>query len=151
MTKTKIIGVGNEFRHDDGLGILAARRLISLVLPSVVVLEDFGEGTSLMDNWGDADKVIIIDAVNTDYEPGKIIRLSAHEEPIPTKFFNYSTHAFGVAEAIELARSMDELPSELILFGIQGVDFSSGSGLSETVEKSMDQLVEFVLNEISEK
>ena len=151
MLKTKIIGVGNELRHDDGLGIIAARRLISLVPSDVIVIEDFGEGTSLMNNWENANKVIIIDAVNAEYEPGKIIRLCANHGPIPGKFFNYSTHAFGVAEAIELTRSIDELPMELILFGIQGMEFGSGIGLSIKVKKSMDRLVELVLNEILEK
>ena len=151
MLKTKIIGIGNELRHDDGLGIIAARRLISLAPSDVIVIEDFGEGTSLINNWENANKVIIIDAVNAEYEPGKVIQLFAHNEPIPSKFFNYSTHAFGVAEAIELARAMNKLPMELILFGIQGVDFSSGMGLSEKVKKSMNRLVELVLDEISEE
>ena len=58
----------------------------------------------------------------------------AGNSPIPSDFFNYSTHAFSVAEAVELARALNKLPTRLLIYGIEGVDFSAGIGLTEAVQ-----------------
>jgi len=43
-----LIGVGNEFRTDDGLGILTAREIRRRGYPGVQVMEANVEGTSLL-------------------------------------------------------------------------------------------------------
>ena len=65
-----------------------------------------------------------------------------------TKFFNFSTHGFGVAEAVELARSLNQLPPQLIIYGIEGKNFADGFGLSPEVEGAAAQVVRRVLLEI---
>jgi hydrogenase maturation protease len=56
-----VIGVGNEFRTDDGLGILAAREIRRRTYPGVEVLEAGGEGTALLESWKGYDHVLIVD------------------------------------------------------------------------------------------
>src|SRR5712692_1537146 len=101
-----VIGIGNQYRGDDANGILLARRINSLNLPQVRVIEQAGEGAALIDAWesSGASLVILIDAVCSGAEPGTVYRLDVNNKTIPTSFFNYSTHAFSLAEAIELAR-----------------------------------------------
>ena len=53
-----LIGVGNEFRNDDALGILVAREIRRRNVPGVTVVERSGEGTALMDAWAGAELVI---------------------------------------------------------------------------------------------
>jgi hydrogenase maturation protease len=55
--------------------------------------------------------------------------------------FHYSTHRFGLAEAVETARALGLLPGSLRVFGIEGQDFGAGIGLSPAVEHSADLLV----------
>jgi len=145
---TLIIGLGNEYRRDDAVGLVVARRLREAAPESVRVLEESGEGAALMDSWKDADAVILIDAVHSGAKPGTIHRFDAHTQPIATKFFRYSTHAFGVAEAVELARALGRLPPRLIVYGVEGKSFEAGLGLSPEVEKAAQEVVERVLEDL---
>ncbi len=143
-----IIGVGNEYRSDDGAGIAVARRLRALFPASVTILEQSGEGAALIQAWQGAAWVMLVDAVRSGAPPGTIHRLDARAEPMPTGFFNYSTHAFSVAEAVELARSLDQLPPHLIVYGIEGENFAAGVGLSAAVEQAVEAVVERAAAEI---
>jgi hydrogenase maturation protease len=143
-----VIGVGNEYRGDDGVGVVAARRLRALLPECVSVLEESGEGAALMQAWQDAVWVVIIDAAHSGAPPGTVHRLDARLETAPAGFFHYSTHAFSVAEAIEMARALDRLPAQLIVYGIEGESFAAGFGLSPAVEKAVDAVVERVAGEV---
>ncbi|OGF56347.1 MAG: hydrogenase maturation protease [Candidatus Fraserbacteria bacterium RBG_16_55_9] len=140
-----IIGVGSAYRRDDAVGLIIAQRLRAKKLNHVQIREESGEGTSLMESWKDADTLILIDAVHSGAAPGTLYRLNAHRQTIPTDFFHYSTHAFSVAEAIELARALNQLPRRLIVHGIEGENFEMGEGLSPEVEKATEEALRLVL------
>jgi hydrogenase maturation protease len=142
------IGIGNEFRQDDGVGIEVARVLKTMKLPHVRVIEQTGEGAALMDAWAGAEKVILVDAVLSGQEPGTIYRINAHEQQIPRDFFSYTTHAFSVAEAVEMARTLSQLPPTLIVYGVEGKAFSEGIGLSPIVEQAVQAVLEKIVGEI---
>lgn len=141
---TLVIGVGNTFRGDDAAGILVARRLNALDLPEVEILEHSGEGAGLMEAMKDRDSVILVDAVQSGAAPGDIMRFEAHTESLPAHFSGCSTHAFGVAEAIEMARLLSELPRRLIVFGIEGKTFKPGSDLSPEVARAIQETTDKV-------
>lgn len=144
-----VIGVGTEYRRDDRIGLVVARNIKALQLPNVTVVEESGEGTALMAAWTHAENVILIDAVFSGAVPGTIFRIDVNTEQIPSKFFHYSTHEFGVAEAIELARVLHELPTHLILYGIEGADFGWGTEISPEAEKVSEEVISLLLNDIS--
>lgn len=136
-----VIGLGNNFRRDDGAGRIVARTLKAAAGEDFRVLEESGEGAALIDTWRGADQVILVDAAHSGAVPGTVHRLDAHAQPIPSNFFHYSTHAFSVAEAVELARALGQLPPRLIVYGIEGKDFSSGEGLSPEVSAAVEEVV----------
>jgi hydrogenase maturation protease len=142
--KTLIIGIGNEYRSDDGVGLVVARRLRPRVGDAFAVIEQTGEGASLIEAWRGAGSVIVIDAVTSGAEPGTIHRFEANTETLPKSLFRYSTHAFSLAEAIELARALGELPSRLVVYGIEANDFTAGVGLSSAVDEAARQLEELL-------
>ena len=146
--KTVFIGVGNPFRSDDGAGCAVVRRLRAEVPPGVKVLEETGDGTELLEAWKEADCVILVDAVLSGAPPGTIHRLDARAEKLPVWFSHSSTHSFGVAEAIELARTMGELPAQLVVYGIEGLDFSPGTELSPEVAEVVPAAASLILQEI---
>jgi hydrogenase maturation protease len=143
-----VIGVGNAYRGDDAIGLVVARRLKKRALDHVKVLEESGEGAALMESWKDAGTVILIDAVHSGAMPGTIHRLDPHAQPISAKFFHHSTHAFGLAEAIEITRALDQLPPQLIVYGVEGKSFEAGAELSLEVEKAAQEVVKRVLRDI---
>jgi len=142
------IGVGNPFRSDDGAGRAVVRRLRGAIPSGVKVLEETGDGAELLEAWEGADCVILVDAVQSGAPTGTIHRLDARLEKLPVWFSHSSTHAFGVAEAIELARTMGELPERLVVYGIEGLDFSAGTDLSPEVAEVVPAAANLILQEI---
>lgn len=146
--KTLLIGIGNEYRRDDAVGLIIARRVQEKALKTITVREASGEGAALMEAWKEAQTVILVDAVCSGAEAGTIHRIEAREQPLPAKFFHYSTHAFSVAEAIELARVLNQLPPRLIVYGIEGKNFAAGVGLSPEVNEVVQKVMDDVLRDV---
>jgi hydrogenase maturation protease len=144
-----LIGVGNEYRSDDRAGREIVRRIAAMKLNGIRTMETGGEGAALMDLLDQAHRVYVFDAALSGADPGTIHRIEAHHELVPSRFFHYSTHAFSVAEGIEMARAMGRLPERLILFGIEGRRFEHGTTLSEPVEKAVGVVITMVLRELT--
>ncbi len=147
LRKILLVGVGNEYRSDDGIGLMVARAIKEKQHPSVIVKEESGEGAALMESWQGFQNVMIVDAVSSGALPGTIFRIEANKGTVPIKFFHYSTHAFSVAEAIELARTMNVLPSKLIVYGIEGKNFAAGTTISTNVQKAAKQVVKQIVTD----
>lgn len=140
-----IIGVGNELRSDDALGILIARELRRRVPPCVRVLEASGEGAALIDLWAGATDLILIDAVRSTAAPGTLHVIDLSEDNIPRSIGARSSHAFGVAEAVATARELGILPTHVRLFGVDGKNFSPGTEISSSVRSRVGEVVNDVL------
>lgn len=143
-----VIGVGNAYRGDDAVGLWVIRRLQDEVGDAVRIQEASGEGAALLESWQEADVVILVDAVRSGGAPGTISRFDAHEQALPVAFFRYSTHAFSVAEAVALARTLHRLPPRFVVYGIEGHTFAAGIGLSPAVEAAVEHVVTQVRREI---
>jgi len=143
-----LIGVGNEFRCDDGVGILAARRIREKNFPGIVVVESDGDAAALLNAWAGMKTVVIIDAVSSGAAPGTIHRIDARRQSVPRELFPFSTHALGLAHAVELARSLGKLPINIIIYGIEGEQFTAGSSLSPKVQDALNEVLQLVTGEI---
>ena len=129
-----VIGIGNPFRRDDGVGIKVAEAVAAANAVDCEVQFQSGEGAALMECWVEATNVIVIDAVRSGSAPGKIHEIDAVKNHVACDFFHYSSHAFGLAEAIEMARALNQLPESLTVIGVEGKDFSEGIGLTPEVK-----------------
>lgn len=144
----RIIGLGNSVRGDDAVGLLAARRLRGQVGNHVDVIEAESAGVELLDLMAGAGAVLIIDAARSGQAPGTIHRLDASACSIAPHMFPRSTHAIGVGEALELARTLGVLPNKVIVYGIEAGDTDIGHPLSPAVGHALHEVVELVLREI---
>ena len=99
-----------------------------------------GECSPLIDLWEGRDEVVLVDAASPGTAPGAITRFEAGAEPLPARTLRSSTHAFGIPEAIELARSLNRLPARVTVYAIEGADFTPGAFLSPVVEAAVDAL-----------
>ncbi|MBF2054474.1 MAG: hydrogenase maturation protease [Candidatus Sericytochromatia bacterium] len=151
-----ILGIGNRFRRDDGLGPLAVQALQQRSWP--IPAPDFaccsGEGTQLMAAWQGYQWVLLIDAIaagRSDHAAGQLLCWDALTETIPQELFHYSSHAFGLAEAVEMARALGELPPQLWIYGLSGADFGAGEGLSEAVSAALPLLLDAVCQRIRQQ
>ena len=156
MTTTVCIGVGNPFRNDDGVGVEIVRSLQETMskpplqdsLPPTDFVEASGEGTELINTWASYDQVYIFDAVMHQGNTGRIHRLEASSDRLPMDFFKYSSHAFSLAEAVEMSRVLNRLPKKLVVFGVEGENFSFGDTLSPSIVAAAKKVVDEVISEL---
>ncbi|MGA2793089.1 MAG: hydrogenase maturation protease [Roseiarcus sp.] len=148
---TLIIGLGNPDRGDDAAGRAVAARLKARVPRDMRVIECGGEATALLARLGEADEVILVDAAISGAAPGTVERFEAHEAPLPAARFGMSTHGFGLAEAIELARALGQLPRRCVVYAIEGRSFALGDPLSPDVEAAVGTVVARILDAVCEK
>ena len=144
-----VIGIGNDYAGDDAVGRIVARRMTALSGGNIRVIEESGEGAALIELWKGAEVAIVIDAVSSGGAPGTIHRFDTAVQPIPAKFLHHSTHAFSLAEAIGLARALNQLPNKLVAYGIEGKNFESGAALSTEVRAAVDEVVSRIREELS--
>jgi hydrogenase maturation protease len=138
-----VIGLGNEFRHDDAIGLIAARRLRER---GVAAEEHQGDVVALVERWKGAVAAILIDAVTSGAAPGTVYRIDVSTLPLNREQFKGSTHALGLADTIELSRALSTLPARMLVFGVEVRDLRPGVGLSSEVESALPDLMEQVLS-----
>jgi hydrogenase maturation protease len=137
-----VIGVGNAYRGDDAVGLAVAERLRGRDPSGVIVLDCEQEPTRLLDAWEDADVALVVDAAASGAQPGTVHRFDASDGRVPARVFRSSTHAFGVGDAVELARALGRLPARVVVYGVEGADFSAGTSLSAPVEAAVEGVVD---------
>ncbi len=134
-----IIGIGNRFRSDDALGPLVVDELKACGLPAI---EHSGEPAGLMDAWQGYDHVILVDAVFSGGEPGTIHYYDLTQKTLPADFAKPTSHAVGIAEAVEFARVLNKLPKKIEFYGVEGKAFGMREGeLTPDVTKAMKEIV----------
>ena len=147
--KTLVLGLGNPILSDDGVGIRVAHEVANqLNSTQVTVVETTAAGLSLLDSIVGYDKVIIIDAIQTEKgEAGEIYRMGA-EDFSSTKHF-VSPHQVNLATAMELGKMLNlAMPQEITVFAIEAKDITTFSEkCTPEVEKAIPEAVRMVLAE----
>ena len=95
----------------------------------------------LIDLWGDEDDVVIVDAMKSGAPTGTVARIDAITDQLPKGVFS-STHAFGPAAVVELARTMDRLPRSLVVYGIEAGHVEFGVAMSPEVVAAVSLVAE---------
>lgn len=135
-----VIGIGNPDRGDDAVGLAVARKIRAAANPAeVTVRELVGDQLTLIDEWTAATEVYVVDAVCSGGTPGSVYEFDA-SHALADCFRHRGTHTFSLADVIELGRALDRLPQHLTGFGIEGADFTIGSGLSPAAAGAADEV-----------
>jgi hydrogenase maturation protease len=142
MSAVRIIGIGNAERGDDGLGPAVIAALEAAPPAAVQLATARGDLLALLDVWGSMDRVFLVDAVAPGGAPGRLVRIDASAGPVSEELGAFtSTHAFNLAETIELGRALGRLPLQLVIYGIEGIDFEPGVALSPAVQRALPELL----------
>ncbi len=143
-----IIGLGNCYRRDDGVGLAAAAALDEFAWPNVVVTNDIAEPTGLLEAWTGAGLAVVIDAAHADPPtPGRIHRYDLAE--VPDQSRGLSSHSIDVGRTHEFARALGRVPGAVVVFAVEAADTGQGAGLTPPVAAAVPVLVGMVAAEIN--
>ncbi|UCH49225.1 MAG: hydrogenase maturation protease [Betaproteobacteria bacterium] len=135
-----LIGVGNPDRGDDGAGRMVVQALAGDLPEDIEVLQLSGEATDIVGQLQRADAAILIDACSSGAAAGTAQRFDVVDEPLPRELFAVSTHGVGVADAIELARALGDLPAVCLVYAIEGKRFDTGEPVSAPVAAAVPEV-----------
>ncbi len=96
-------------------------------------------GAGLVEALQGYERVVLIDAVQAGEPRGTSIRLDA--EQISEHAAGLSSHSFGVAEAVALARAMGQLPAGLVLLGLDAGEQPDLAFEEDEIDKIIERVV----------
>lgn len=151
-----VIGLGNDFVSDDGIGIHAVRALKTKICigeevfwDDVNIYELSTGGFQLLDYMIDCETCIIIDAVVTGINPpGTIFKQIFRNEERPVRLV--CSHQINLSELLGLAEMLKaDIPSTTIIYGVEAGDVTTFSTkCTDKVQNSLPRLVDLVFKDI---
>ncbi|MGO9512864.1 MAG: hydrogenase maturation protease [Steroidobacteraceae bacterium] len=131
--KVLVIGIGNPDRGDDAVGAIVAQELCGRLPADVPILFGRGDMLGLIEEWTGFDGLVCVDAAAPLGKPGRIHRIDLRTRALPRDLHLTSSHVFGLAEVIQLARTLNLAPRQIIVYAVESGSFDSGMPLTSAV------------------
>ena len=144
-----VLGIGNILLSDEGIGVRVVEAMRELSLPAHVELCDGGTGgLDLVEMIADRQKVVVVDAMQTDAPPGTILRLTPDDlvSPAPGRL---SVHEVSLLDALAMARQIGEPPGEVVILGVQPGLIDWGLELTPEIANVVPELIRRVRTELN--
>ena len=119
MSRVRIVGIGSPY-GDDQAGWLTIDALLANGIRAsseVVIAKLDRPGANLIPLLESAAWVILVDAMQSHGPAGRIQRFD--QQDWPGYCHGFSSHGFGVLDALSLAQALGALPPRLDLYGIE--------------------------------
>jgi hydrogenase maturation protease len=141
-----VIGIGNEFRRDDGVGLAVVAEIARRRLPGVRVMTAVGEPASILDAWTGVPLTVAVDAaMGAGSTAGRIRRWAPGDDPEPVVV---SSHALGLPQIFALGQALGRIPEKLAVITVDIEDISHGVTLTPAVAAAVPAAVDAVLTEL---
>jgi hydrogenase maturation protease len=149
--RTVVIGLGNPLLSDDAIGLEAAARLTArFELPADVEVADGGTwGIKLLPDIEHADRLLLLDAIDTAAQPGTVTRLDGEQIPA-TLAVLMSPHQVDLREVLAVCALRGTTPREMVALGVQPESMATHVGMSTAVLASIDALVDRAVDTLRE-
>ncbi len=143
-----VLGVGNLLLGDEGVGIHLINKMQKTSLPPGVEVMDGGTTSfELINYFRGRKKVIIVDAVKGDAEPGTILRFTPEDADLQWHQTE-SAHQLNLQELFRFARKLTPSP-EIIVYGIVPKETKHFSmQLSRPVKRQLPRVITEIIREI---
>lgn len=142
-----VLGIGNTLLRDEGFGPYVIGALQEKTIPPSVELLDGGTaGADLLDHICDRKKLLVIDTIDADVEPGTVLCFDGYS--IQTQTDYCSLHQCGISETLAMAKQLNSAPAEVLIIGVKPKDLSCGMGLSDLVKAKVPAVMTIVMNEL---
>ena len=149
--RVTILGLGNILMSDEGVGVHIVKEFEKRYeVPSYVEIVDGGAaGLDLIPFIEGRDKVVMVDAVNFDREPGHIDVLE--NDQIPVRLTQKaSMHHLGLMDVLTIVNLSGNLPKELCIIGIQPASLELGLDMTPAIWDKREALIERLVRKLRE-
>lgn len=147
MSNLIIIGIGNPFRGDDGVGWAVVDSLKTKIGEGLNVQRSRGDISELLEAFTRYSTVYLVDACCMKAPVGLWDRIDVLKTSLPLDNKQTSTHGFNLSQVIDIAKALNQLPSKLIIYVVNGGSYEIGERLSSAVEKAIEDVVQMILTE----
>lgn len=149
MMRILVMGLGNIILRDEGLGLVALRRLTERYTFSddVEILDAGILGMSLLAFLDNVSDLLIVDAVRAGQESGELIRLEGSAIDHAAALHAVPRHV-RLQELIALGGLPGSAPKRIVLWGMEPASVEPGLELTTTCAARIDELVDAVVREL---
>jgi hydrogenase maturation protease len=145
-----VLGIGNVLWADEGFGVRAVQALHQgwQVPPEVRLMDGGTQGLYLLDPVCEAERVIVLDAIDFGLPPATLKVFRDHEVPVWSDTV-MSLHQASFQELLSLARLRDRFPAHITLIGVQPEVLDDlGGSTSAGVRARVDEAVALAVAEL---
>lgn len=137
--RTAIIGIGSPFSQDRlGWRVVDCLRKKTTLGSNIKLFSCDRPGTLLLDYFKEVDCAVLIDAVEGGV-CGNMVCIDKSQ--LLQKEVIYSSHQFGVAEALALGDALKVLPSQLVLYGVMLGDGPASCCIAENIVARLADII----------
>jgi hydrogenase maturation protease len=143
LKRTVVLGLGNALMADDAVGLYALSHLQDdWFMPTEVEFVDGGTwGLTLLPIVDNADRLLVLDAVDSGLAPGTLIELRGGQIPVFLERTKLSPHQVDLRDVLALCELRGRSPGEVVVLGIQPQRVEMSTDLSPAVSAKLDGLV----------
>jgi hydrogenase maturation protease len=143
-----VLGLGNQVRSDDNVGLQVVRRLRKTGLPEGVTTEEAATaGLDVLDLIAGHAHLLIVDAIDCGAEPGTVMELSLADLDTTMPRHVTSSHDDSLVDALELGRRMAlDLPERISIVAVQVADTATLSEeCTPLVRRAIDEACRLII------
>lgn len=148
-TGTVVLALGNPLMGDDGLGAAVIQRLREWEWDRDVRVVD-GEtwGLKLLPTIEEAQRLLIVDAIDVGAAPGTVVVLDG-DELVKRLDITVSPHQVGLRDVLALAELRGSYPACVTAIGAQPGRVGFGEPLSAAMADALDAVVDAALRRLA--
>lgn len=148
--RTLIFGAGNLILTDEGFGVHCINHLEeNYVFPPEVELYDGGTlGIMVTHKIEEADRVILVDTVETAGNPGEVFRFEKEDIMLNRLPVKLSPHQIGIQEMLFISEMRGACPDRISLLGVIPSSLDPGSDLSPVLKECLPRVAGLIVDEL---
>ena len=149
--KIAVIGLGNNLRGDDGIGIIILESLLNNYKRPGIDYLNFGIASfDLMHRLQDYDAVLLIDGIVAGLLAGELTIFNLEEVAFSQEDNAVSTHELNLKDIFRLTHNLG-IKTKIYIAGIQVQDVSFGESLSQLLKKNLEVMTKQIDKFIQER
>ena len=147
-----VLGIGNVLWADEGFGVRCVEALQAAwdFAPHVRLVDGGTQGLYLLPLVQQADRLLILDAVDYGLAPGTLKLVENDEVPRFLGATRMSLHQTGFQEVLMLAQLTDAYPREVLLVGCQPEELDDyGGSLRDGTKAALGEAVRIAVDRLA--